>query len=260
MSLFNKSIKSKFITEIKKELGYFTTWLPGEPVKLGDVGVLINGSFERVTNLKNLGIDFDIDLDKSGSDFNFQSINAVKENMLVNGEIPKVPINCVANAKIGIGFTFSRAGAVVLKTNGAKYNSINDKNKLSRDIKQLGNEWQKNWVVITEVVDADSCTILIANSSKSESKFELEGNAGNEIIDIADASLKLKSLSIKNMLVNSVAEEGMTPLFKISKLETHPISGQESEVTQVKSMNKNFSKTNRTTLREITLEDLGPLE
>ena len=222
MSLFKKNIKSKFITEIKKELGYFTTWLPGEPVKLGDVGVIVDGVFERRTSLKNLGIIFNTIKDKTKSDINYTSSEAVDESILVNGDIAKEIPNPIGNAELEIKFNFLREGAIVFKTKGTKVYSIDDIAKLEKDILKLKSKgkWKDEWVVIEKVLNVDSATILISNSSLSESKFKIGADIDIlKNINIGDAKLKLESVYSKDMAFESIAKEPLTPLFKMIKLK-----------------------------------------
>src|SRR5262245_41328195 len=43
-------------SEMHNNLGFYATWLPGEAVSVGDVGVLENGRFRRLSSLAELGI------------------------------------------------------------------------------------------------------------------------------------------------------------------------------------------------------------
>ncbi len=242
MSLFNKSIKSKFITEIKKELGYFTTWLPGEPVKLGDVGVMVDSAFERRTSLKNLGVKFDIIKDETKSDIKYTSSEAVDEVILVDGNVAEEIPNPIGDAKIEIKFNFLREGAIVFETKGAKTNNINNIPKLEKDILNLksNGEWKDEWVIIKEVINVDSATILISNSSLSESKLEV--GADIEVlksVDIGDAKLKLKSVYSKDMAFESIAKESLTPLFNVVQLKKKFWTG-DLELETIKSQTVNL--------------------
>ncbi len=52
-------ISKQYTKEIKDQLNYSATWLPGTIVSPGDIGTIINYEFIHQTNLTDLGIPFE---------------------------------------------------------------------------------------------------------------------------------------------------------------------------------------------------------
>lgn len=262
MNIFKKSIKKKVVKEIRQEIGYYTTWLPGKPVELGDVGKIINGSFERLSNLKNLGIKFEIVKDKTKSDFEYKSKDSVEENVTLDGKKIKLPISCIdiVNAKIAIEFDFTREGAVVLVSEGELINRIDDIIKLEKDIKALdvNKKWDKDYVVITEVVISDKVLILVSNSELSSSKFEIGADITiPKITKIADFGLNMESVSHNEMGCNYLTKEKSVALFKMYKLKKHLFSGSTLDVRKSIALNLESENSEyKSLLKEVDIDDL----
>jgi len=199
---------------INKQLKYIGTWLPGIPIELGAVGILKQGTFQRVTSLSELKIKY-----KTRTNTNRNGFNITSEGILITGgntggTMPK------ASAKISV--EFQRANSLLLRTKGVVHHIISDHVTIGVAIKDLKNKgiWKQNWIVVTEVVEVESATILFSTSANNQVDLEtriLEGAIGN--LNIADASLGWKMTRGKNLGVEMIAEEKMTPLFKASKIK-----------------------------------------
>jgi hypothetical protein len=48
----------RYITELKKKIGFYPTWIPQDPVELGAFGIPRNGIFTKEGNLASLSINF----------------------------------------------------------------------------------------------------------------------------------------------------------------------------------------------------------
>jgi hypothetical protein len=66
--------------EMHSNLGFFANWLPGDPIEVGDVGVLESGRFRRVVSLEDLGIGCDV-----------SSTNRRRTYTIRRGKAPKSP-------------------------------------------------------------------------------------------------------------------------------------------------------------------------
>ena len=63
----------KYARELKRQFGYFATWLPGTPLKLGDIGVIKKNTFRRLANITDLRIPFEIITDTTPVDIEYNS-------------------------------------------------------------------------------------------------------------------------------------------------------------------------------------------
>src|SRR5262245_51278402 len=92
--------------EMHNNLGFFATWLPGDPIEIGDVGVLENGRFRPMTSLKEFGIACDISTSQSAQNVHYTSRQGTKIATSSGAA-------ATAIAKAEITIEFSRQGAFV---------------------------------------------------------------------------------------------------------------------------------------------------
>jgi hypothetical protein len=128
----------------------------------------------------------------------------------------------LTNLDAGIIVEFSKEHSTLFKANNTTSPSIQDSIKLGDTILKLYKEgkWNKNWVIVTELVEAERATIIISN--KSNSKIELKANANIDAptFDIADAEFKFSTQFSSGLETKIVSAEGLTPLFKVMGMKT----------------------------------------
>ena len=227
----------KYTRELKKQFGYIATWLPGTPLELGDVGVFKKNQFTKISNLSDFNIPFEIEPDTTKSDIEHSSEGAVSITTKASGTVAPQG-SALAEVDAGIIVQFSKEKAILFKVIGTLSPSIKNQIALGNTILGLYREgrWDKDWAIITELVNADSGTILI--SSSSSGKIELKAKADVEAVklDIADASLDLGVSYSKDLSTKIIADEGLTPLFKASMVRSRFILKPKFEMNFMKSM------------------------
>ncbi len=213
-------VNKKYTKDLKKQFGYLATWLPGTPISLGDIGVFKRNKFTKISNLSDIGITFEIEKDITKSDIEYSSKGGVSVTTKASG-VAASQGSILGEVDAGITVEFSKENAILFKANGTTSPSIKDQIKLGDEIIKLfkSGQWNKNWVVVTELVNAESATILISNSSSG--KIELKAKSGIKTanLDIADADLAFELKFFKDLSTRIIAQESLTPLFKISKLK-----------------------------------------
>ncbi|MEE9131150.1 MAG: hypothetical protein V3T84_14110 [Phycisphaerales bacterium] len=213
MAAFSKA----YAKQMAKKFGYFATWLPTSPLRLGDYGILSkNYIFVRRANVSDLGIAFDTRGDQTAGSIDYQTSGAVSISVDVTADpnLPSAPI------KTKIGFTFSRKRSVVFKANGVRVTSIENQVALGHELRKLlPHSWNKKYRVITELVEADTTTIIIANSRSSKLELSATGDISANI-DIANASLKLAVTTQHEMSYTDIAKSGISPLFLTTGLKS----------------------------------------
>jgi len=208
------SPEKAYAKQIAKKFGYYATWLPTTPLKLGDFGIIFNKFiFVRVGNIEDLGIKFDKRLDQTETSFKYQTSGAVNMSVRVvaDSSIPTAPI------KTKVGFSFSKSNSVVFNANAVKSNSIEDQITLSKDIMDHfhNKKWNIRHRVITELVEADTATIIIANSRSSKLELSANGDISDQI-DIANAEFGFSITTTNKMCYTDIANKGLIPLFRVS--------------------------------------------
>ena len=215
----NTAVK-QYTKELYKQFNYLATWLPGTPLNLGDIGVLNKNEFVAISNLKELGIAFEVEEDTTKSDLKYLSNQAVSITTKLAGTAP-VLNSVLSEADAGFSVEFSRENAVLFKANGTLSPRIKNQIKLGEEIIERfkKGEWDKNWVVITELIKADSSTIIISSSSNGKIELRAKANISAGNLDIANASLNLEPKFEKDLETNIICGDKLTPLFKASKVK-----------------------------------------
>lgn len=217
-----KGPQEQYTDELKDKFGYYATWQPGKPLALGDIGVFTDNVFTRLRGLNDVGIsDWETLIDPSAEDIEYNSSGNVTVTTKLSGTISPQGIS-LANADAGLVVEFGNENSILFKANQTKTPSIKDIVKLGEQILKLYTEgkWDKKWVVVTELVTAESVAILISNQRNS--KIELKANANIDTIniDIADAKFQFSAIFSRGIETKIIGQAGLTPLFKIMGIKT----------------------------------------
>lgn len=211
----------QYTNEMFRRFGYYATWEPNVPLKLGDIGVVKKNVFTKLSNIENEKIGFDEIPDTTPGDLEYLSQGSVTVTTKLSGTIPSHG-SVLANADAGIIVEFEDENSILFKANGTRTPSIKDKIALGERIieRYKASEWDKNWVVITELFTAETATVLISN--KSQGRIELKANADIQAanLDIADAKFNFSTVFSKGIGTKFVANKGITPLFRIMGIKT----------------------------------------
>ena len=211
------SVHKLYAEDVYKGLGYRPTWLPGTPINLGNIGVIEDGIFRPITDLAQLGIHFDVIVDTNQDAIDYSSTNGVSMSFKAGGET-NGKFKAITRAEAGVLIEFSRKGAVVLQLRDVSFNRIADQHALSKAmlssiaIANESNQWQRNWVVITEVARASRATIVVSGSGKS--RLELKASGSTVPASLADVSAALSVAMESEISIKVIAKEGLTPLYR----------------------------------------------
>lgn len=219
--LFFKGPQEQYTDDLKKRFGYYATWLPGVPLMLGDVGILKDKVFTRIASLEDFQIAFDIREDNTPDDLEYSSKGEVQLTTKASGAIAPTG-SSLTDLDAGFIVEFGKKNSILFKANGAKNNMIENTKKMGETILRLYKEgkWNKKWVVVTELVEAESATILISNSKNAKIELKANANANAPGLDIADAKFEFGASLYKGLDTKIVAQEGLTPLFKVQGIKT----------------------------------------
>ncbi|WP_025742587.1 hypothetical protein [Aquimarina pacifica] len=212
--------KKIYTQELYRQFGYLATWNPGTPMALGDIGIMRQKQFTKIGNVSDLGISFEIEEDITPIDLEFSSEGAVSVSTKLSGS-PTLAGSSLSDIDAGIHVKFSKENAILFKANETRTPAIKNQIKLGEEIIELfkAGKWDKNWVVITELVTADSASILISSSKEASIDIKVSGEIGTNQLDIAEAELGLEVKFSKDLSTKFIAKTGLTPLFKVSKIK-----------------------------------------
>lgn len=218
------SLYKKYARTIHDQTGYRATWFPGVQMKLGDIGVLHDGVFDHQSSLKLRGIDYaEVRDDEPDSKFSFRSEGVRSVEVKAAGESNE-KFKAIGQASAGVRVEFSGKDALLIQTKGAKSRRVENVAALDAEMLRLvkpgpdGSEpqWHHDWVVITEVIDADSATVLSSSETGAEIEVEAAGQLGAEPLVDAEAGLTVKSS--RSVGIELVAQDGLTPFYKARRI------------------------------------------
>jgi hypothetical protein len=210
-----------YVSGIKKKFAnYFAAWLPGEKLRLGDVGVIENNLFTRITSLENIGINFTERADNASTPIDYISESGVSIFFKTAGEVnPSLPN--IPEAKAGIGVEFSQKGAFIFQAAESYQPSIENIFQLEQDIISAyeNGRWRSEWVVITRLVQTPIASIIVSNSSQSKVEFSVEGDIPLSSFDLGNASLNFGLKSQTGDVIKFIGGENLTPLFQLARIK-----------------------------------------
>ena len=223
-----KSIAQQYTDTMRKKYGkVYAAWKPGSHFELGDYGFLEKGVFSQLGNVKQLGDEFKFKIieDPKPSNEEYRS-EAVKKNKITADG--KTVANSNVNVAAGFSIEFANAGSVLYEAKNVRTNKIADVAALGAKIKKLyfsgksaenGVFWDKRYVVITEIDEAESATIIVANTKNTKVNLLARANISAARLDIADAKLGWEHHVESGEITKSISDNGATPLFKLMGVE-----------------------------------------
>lgn len=210
-------LKDQYTEELYQQFGYYPAWLPGSKFELGDVGVLEGSQFTRISTLDELGISFQMRTDTSKLNMEYVSKNGVSISTRTKGTIGDLAAEAQGNNEMSFVVDFVRGNAVLFQLDGVTITSVRDAIVLGKEVlKRYSNgNWEKEWVVITELVRAERATILVSNSA--EGRLELNASFGQKHApsNLAQLGTQFSVVSQRDLEVKMISEKSTSPLFKL---------------------------------------------
>lgn len=204
-----------------KDFGYRATWEPNLRLELGAYGMLHAGAFIQYGHLTE---DFDIQIDRKsspgGGSIEHSTEGAVTFTSKAAGETAGAAKE-LADVDAGIIIEFEKGKAVAFKANGTTNHSIRNMAQVERAVVELerAGTWNDKHVFISELIEADTTTVLISQSSGSKAEIKAEGSLNAGSVDIADAEAQLSLVSSSKLETKIVGAKSLTPLYKVMGLK-----------------------------------------
>jgi len=215
-----------YIDEIRKQnKDFYATWIPGKPMKLGDMGIIEKNQFTLVGNLKDQGVKFKVRRDPSPMPYQFNSKDGVKVVFKPGGKVdPK--FSDILKAEVGFGVEFGKKGKFFFKASKLYEDCIDDLITLGRDVQKIfqGKVEDKDYVVIDRLIKSPCVTILISKEANSKVSLIAKTDISLKTVNIADASIELSVKSSSGLafdcpnMINATPFFGVRSVRKLSKI------------------------------------------
>jgi hypothetical protein len=211
----------QYTEELHQRYGYLATWLPSTKLHLGDVGTLRRDRFELVTTLNHLGIEFATRDISEAADYEYISANGASLQFDFRADADGIE-QALGKSMAKVAVRFSRENAVLFMAKGCKASHIEQQDRLGAEVlaRHDNGNWEKTYVVITELVTAESATILISGQANARVEFSGETGIAPQGITLADLSAGLRIASSSGVATHIFAAKQLTPLFRASGIRT----------------------------------------
>ncbi|PRY07273.1 hypothetical protein CLV24_12411 [Pontibacter ummariensis] len=217
-----KAPNKAYLRELRREFGYLPAWEPTKKIVLGTVGVFKKNAFTKLMELKDLGIGFEIETDHEPGNLEYTSPNGFSITTKAAGA-PRIPGSSIPEDKAGVIFDFNRENSIIFKVNEANTPVIKDLNHIQHEVIRLYKEgrWDKDWVLVTEAVYANRCTLLISNHRNGKAELVATSDFNVADIDLASEVFQNNQHAFRGLSVNLVAQQNISPLFKLMQLKSN---------------------------------------
>jgi hypothetical protein len=215
-----------YLSHISGNAGYRANWEPNRPLELGMIGKLTNGVLDIVSTLQQEGLEPEVLKDVTPGEIDYTSNQTVDIDIKLAGKAPAVG-SVLTEADAGFVIDFKSENAVVFQVKDTFTHQIVNVAKMEREIvaRFKDNKWPKDWLIITQLLEAVSATIIVSNSSNNRIEFKATANAGTANLKLTDANLGLTVAKEKGSSLKVIAQQGITPLYRVMGIR-HPLFGK----------------------------------
>jgi hypothetical protein len=209
------SIEEQYTGETYAQRGYYATWEPNVPVKLGDCGPIDARVFKPQGHVSQWGIAFDQENPGKPADIDYSSKDGLTTTFQLQGgaqTIPQVP-----KGSAGLSLKFQRQEAVAIAMKGTRHRRISDVQRLKRalvDAVGSRHAFPDGWFAVTEVMDTKSASVVIAQGRGASFVVQADADFAAGMVDLANASAKFTIADQTLVGYKLLAESGATPLFR----------------------------------------------
>jgi hypothetical protein len=200
--------------EMHRNLGFYATWLPADPIEIGDVGVLMDGRFRRLSSLTDLGIAYTTSDAGATQNVQYTSAKGTKIGTATSA-------NAAGIAGVEVNIEFSADGAFVFHATGLQASRLQELPAVGASVLAAYEKgrWRKEWLLIEAVHVADCATVII--SQDSSASLVLTGSVSGPIavLSLADPKARLDVSSSHGKLVHVVGGRALSPLYSCLRIE-----------------------------------------
>jgi len=220
------NIHQFYLRHIAKQTGYRANWEPNRPLFVGAIGKLEDGVFTIFSDLEKEGIMAEIKKDESEGFWDYTSNDTVQIDIKLAGQAP-IAGSFLAEADAGFTLNFKSEEAVVFQADKTLTHQIVNVGAIEKAVipKYRADEWPKDWVIITQLIEAESATIIVSNSRDNQIDLKATANIGTANLKLTDASLGLNVVRERGSSLKILAKSGITPLYRVMGIR-HPLFGK----------------------------------
>ena len=215
------SLRSKYAREVLGTFGsgYHANWFPDTPCPLGTYGRIEDDVLIAYGNLRDLGVNYDIDNDKIPSALAINGSRNVSITSKLAGSasaaLPHIP-----EASVGLGMEFGSEGAFAIAAEEVYEDRIANPGALEQQLIKLNDQgkWDSDYRIVTGVLRMPVATILISQADHTKLELSLEGTATAAIKELGKASVTAKFLFESSGLMKYAPARDAVPIIQLHRL------------------------------------------
>jgi len=188
-----RTILEQYWNEVTARLGRLPVWLPGTPMKLGDVGRLGDRGWEKATDLRSMGIGFSSEAGGSRTAYTYSSADGVEITARLAAQASP-ELTGIVNGNAALGIKFSRPAASVLMADAVEVQRIANLESVDRAVLEAYRQksWKREWAFISEVATGRPVLSVVAATAQGEATVDLgaEVQPAGTLLGRAQASLR----------------------------------------------------------------------
>lgn len=214
------SIPELYTRQMHEEYHYLACWLPSTRMALGDVGLLSQHMFKKLTTLAELGIPFTRDPDSPVADLSTSTTayTVVSSTARVGG-VDAEPAN-------NLSITFSRSGATLFQASGCVVERIGNLPALDAALRTgyAQGTWRLEYVVVNEVLRTGPTAVFVAKQRGATLDLRISASEPTGLLPVASTTATSVVTARSGIAADVLAPDGATPLFKAMRLRKKPLS------------------------------------
>lgn len=200
--------------QMHSNLGFYPTWLPTDPVAVGDVGTFEGGRFRRTATLDELGIPCKISRSASQGDLQFMSSQGVKLDSSGAGSVAGI-------GKLEVAIHFSGAGAFVFHATGLQLQRLENRAQMAQGV--LGayrdGRWKREWLIVEAVHAADCATVIISEDSTASLVLEAKLDLPTPFQSLADPRMGFEVRGNEGKMFRTLGNRKLHPLYSCLRVK-----------------------------------------
>jgi hypothetical protein len=215
-----------YLNYMHSQTGFRASWDPGRRLQIGQIGKLdANGIFSVYSSLLNEGITPETDEALNTSDLDYTSHDNVDITAKLAGSVP-IAGSVLGNTEAGFSFEFKNENSIVFQASQYRTQQLVNIGAIERAVlsKYEQGNWDKDWLIVSQLIVAGSSTIIICNSADAMLELKAKAGAGTGDLKLTDASLDLSVAHEKGSTLKYISQSGLTPLYKLMGIR-HPLFG-----------------------------------
>lgn len=215
------SLRSKYAREVLGTFGsgYHANWFPDTRCLLGTYGRIEDDVLIAYGNLRDLGINYDIDKDAIPSALAINGSRNVsvtsKLQGSANADLPHIP-----QASVGLGMEFGSEGSFAIAAEEVYEDRIANPGALTDQLIKVRDQgkWDSDYRIVTGFLRMPVATILIAQADKTKVELSLEGTLTPSIKELGKATVSTKILWESSGLMKYTPAHDAVPIIQLHRL------------------------------------------